>query len=147
MAPVTPDPKRIRSFRTATAFERWLSRNYARERELWLKVYKKGSGVPSVTLAEALDVVLCWGWIDGHRKSFDDKAFLQRYSPRRPTSNWSAINRGHVRRLTAAGRMTPHGQREVDAAKAEGRWTPRTRDAGAAVSGARGWGPARSQGR
>ena len=122
MAPVTPNPKKIRSFRTAAAFERWLSRNHAREKELWLKVYKKGSRVPSVTTAEALDVVLCWGWIDGHRKAFDEKAFLQRYSPRRPRSNWSAINRGHVARLTAAGRMTPPGQREVDAAKADRRW-------------------------
>ena len=75
-----------------------------------------------MTPAQALDVVLCWGWIDGHRKGFDDKSFLQRYSPRTRTSRWSEINRGHVARLSAAGRMTPHGQRQIDAAKADGRW-------------------------
>lgn len=110
------------TFRTRRAFETWLRRNHARETEIWLRIYKKDSGVPTVTTAEALDVVLCWGWIDGIRKSFDDQSFLQRYTPRRPRSVWSQINRGHVARLTAAGRMTPHGQRQVDAAKADGRW-------------------------
>jgi uncharacterized protein YdeI (YjbR/CyaY-like superfamily) len=76
----------------------------------------------SVTIAEALDVMLCWGWIDGVRKGFDDRSFLQRYSPRRPKGIWSQINRENVARLTAAGRMTRYGQREVDAAKADGRW-------------------------
>jgi uncharacterized protein YdeI (YjbR/CyaY-like superfamily) len=75
-----------------------------------------------VTTAQALDVALCWGWIDGIRKSFDDKSFLQRYTPRRARSMWSQINRDHIARLTAAGRMTPHGQRQVDAARADGRW-------------------------
>jgi uncharacterized protein YdeI (YjbR/CyaY-like superfamily) len=75
-----------------------------------------------VTPAQALDVALCWGWIDGIRKGFDERSFLQRYSPRGPRSTWSQINRGHVARLLAAGRMTPHGQRQVDAAKADGRW-------------------------
>ena len=75
-----------------------------------------------MTNAQALDVALCWGWIDGIRKSFDDRSFLQRYTPRRARSIWSQINRDHVARLTAAGRMTPHGQRQVDAAKADGRW-------------------------
>ena len=78
--------------------------------------------VPSVTVAEALDVVLCWGWIDGIKKSFDEQSFLQRYCPRRARSVWSQINREHVARLTKAGRMTPHGQRPIDAAKADGRW-------------------------
>jgi uncharacterized protein YdeI (YjbR/CyaY-like superfamily) len=75
-----------------------------------------------VTLAQALDVALCWGWIDGIRKSLDERSFLQRYTPRRARSIWSQINRDHVARLIAAGRMTPHGQRQVDAAKADGRW-------------------------
>ena len=75
-----------------------------------------------MTAAQALDVALCWGWIDGIRKSFDEQSFLQRYTPRRASSIWSQINRDHVARLTAAGRMTPHGQRQVDAAKADGRW-------------------------
>ena len=122
MAPVIPDPKKIRAFRTAAAFERWLAKNHDRETELWLRFYKKGSGVPTVTPAEALDVVLCWGWIDGIRKGLDEASFLQRYTPRRPKSIWSQVNREHVARLTAAGRMTEHGQRQVDAARADGRW-------------------------
>lgn len=122
MAPIVPDPRRIRHFPTVAAFEAWLAKNHAREPELWLKIYKKGSGVRSVTAAEALDVVLCWGWIDGLRKSFDALAFLQRYTPRRPKSIWSQVNREHIARLTADGRMTPHGQGQVDAAKADGRW-------------------------
>jgi uncharacterized protein YdeI (YjbR/CyaY-like superfamily) len=122
MADVTPEPKRIESFRTAAAFEKWMRANHARETEVWVKIYKKDSGASTVTPAQALDVVLCWGWIDGIRKSFDDRAFLQRYTPRRARSVWSQINCEHVARLTAAGRMTPHGQRQVDAAKADGRW-------------------------
>ena len=122
MAPITPDPSRIRSFRSEAAFAAWMKANHARETEIWLKVHKKDSGLPSVTTAEALDVALCWGWIDAIRKSFDAKSFLQRYTPRRPRSLWSQINRDHIARLTAAGRMTPRGQKEVDAAKADGRW-------------------------
>ena len=122
MAPIIPNPKKIKSFRTQAAFERWLSKNHARETEVWLRVYKKDSGVPTVTYVQALDVALCWGWIDGIKKSFDDRSFLQRYTPRGPKSRWSQINQGHVARLTKAGRMTPHGQRHVAAAKADGRW-------------------------
>jgi uncharacterized protein YdeI (YjbR/CyaY-like superfamily) len=122
MAPVVPNPKKIKSFRSEAAFEAWLRANHARETEIWLRIYKKGSGKPSVTSAEALDVVLCWGWIDGIRKALDRDSFLQRYSPRRARSIWSQINRDHVRRLTKAGRMQPAGQRQVDAAKADGRW-------------------------
>lgn len=122
MAPIVPDPKKIRGFRTEAAFGAWLARHHDRETELWLKIYKKDSGVATVTYAQALDVALCWGWIDGIRKAFDDRAFLQRFTPRRPRSVWSQINREHVARLVAAGRMTPHGQRQVDAAKKDGRW-------------------------
>jgi len=119
---MVPAPERIRTFATQTDFERWLRANHDREPEIWIKVFKKDSRVPTVTCAQALDVALCWGWIDGLRKSFDDKAFLQRYSPRRPKSLWSQINRNHVARLTKAGRMTENGQRQVDLAKADGRW-------------------------
>ena len=122
MAPVIPDPRRIRSFKDEAAFEKWLRTHHNREPEVWIKVSKKNSGVSSVTTAQALDVALCWGWIDGLRKSFDEHAFLQRYSPRRPKSLWSQNKRDHVARLTKAGRMTPHGLRHVDAAKADGRW-------------------------
>jgi uncharacterized protein YdeI (YjbR/CyaY-like superfamily) len=122
VAPVIPNPKKIRSFRTEAAFETWLAAKHARESELWLRIYKKDSGVPSVTHAQALDVALCWGWIDGLRKAFDERSFLQRFTPRRPKSVWSQINRDHVARLTAAGRMTAHGQGQVDAARSDGRW-------------------------
>jgi uncharacterized protein YdeI (YjbR/CyaY-like superfamily) len=122
MAPITPDPKKIKSFRTEAAFEAWLAANHARETEVWLKIHKKDSGAPTVTHAQALDVALCWGWIDGIRKAFDERSFLQRFSPRRARSLWSQINRDHVARLTSAGRMSPAGQRQVDAAKADGRW-------------------------
>lgn len=122
MAPIVPNPEKIRRFRTEAAFEGWLRRHHARETEVWLRIYKKASGIPTITPAQALDVALCWGWIDGIRKSLDEVSFLQRYTPRRPKSAWSQVNREHVARLCAAGRMTPHGQRQVDAAKADGRW-------------------------
>jgi uncharacterized protein YdeI (YjbR/CyaY-like superfamily) len=122
MAPVIPNPRKIRTFRTAAAFETWMKANHDSEDEIWLKIHKKASGLATVTSAEALDVALCWGWIDGLRKSFDEQSFLQRYTPRRRRSLWSQVNRDHVARLTAAGRMTPHGQRQVDAARADGRW-------------------------
>src|SRR6188768_3757999 len=122
MASVVPGSGKIKSFVTEAAFESWMRKNHAREREVWLRVYKKGSAVRSITIAEALDVVLCWGWIDGIRRAFDESSYLQRYTPRRAKSMWSQINREHVARLTKAGRMTPHGQRQVDAAKADGRW-------------------------
>jgi len=120
--PMIPDPSRIRSFPDGKAFEAWMRAHHDREPEIWLTIHKKGSGLPTVTLAEALDVALCWGWIDGIRKSLDEQSYLQRYTPRRPRSLWSQINREHIARLTAAGRMTPHGQRQVDAAMADGRW-------------------------
>ncbi len=120
--PVVPDPTKIRSFRSAAAFSAWLKTHHARETELWLKIHKKDSGLPSITAAQALDEALCWGWIDGIRKSFDAQSFLQRYTPRRARSIWSQVNREHIARLTAAGRMTPHGQKQVDLAKADGRW-------------------------
>jgi uncharacterized protein YdeI (YjbR/CyaY-like superfamily) len=122
MPPVVPDPKRIRSFASEADFENWLAANHSSQPEIWLRIYKKDSGVATVTHPQALDVALCWGWIDGLRKPLDARSFLQRFGPRRPRSLWSQINRDHVARLTAAGRMTPHGQRQVDAAKSDGRW-------------------------
>jgi uncharacterized protein YdeI (YjbR/CyaY-like superfamily) len=112
----------MRSFATPKALETWMRGNHAKAPELWLKVHKKDSGLKSVNCAEALDIMLCWGWIDGLRKGFDEKSFLQRYTPRKAKSIWSQINREHIARLTKAGRMTPHGQKQVDAAKADGRW-------------------------
>ena len=122
MAPITPDPRKIRSFTNAKAFEAWLSKHHDRETELWLKVHKKDSGLVSVTHLDALDVALCWGWIDAIRKSFDAQSFLQRFTPRGRKSLWSQVNRDNIARLTKAGRMTPYGQKHVDLAKADGRW-------------------------
>jgi len=122
MAPIIPNPKKIRAFRSEAAFAAWLRAHHARETEIWLRIYKKGAGTPTVTSAQALDVALCWGWIDGIRKGLDEESFLQRYTPRRARSIWSQINRGHVARLTAGKRMQPSGQRQIDAAKADGRW-------------------------
>jgi uncharacterized protein YdeI (YjbR/CyaY-like superfamily) len=117
-----PDSKKITPFKTATAFERWLEKHHDRETEVWVRIYKKASGIATVTHAEALDAALCWGWIDGIRKGLDEESFLQRFSPRRKKSIWSQVNREHVARLVAEGRMREPGQREVDAAKADGRW-------------------------
>ena len=122
MASVIPNPRKIKAFRSAAAFETWLAANHDRETELWIKIHKKTSGRTTVTYAQALDVALCWGWIDGIRKSFDEISFLQRFTPRKPKSVWSQINKEHIARLTATARMTPHGQRHIDAAKADGRW-------------------------
>ena len=122
MAPVVVDPRRIKTFADQAAFEAWLAKHHATDPEVWIKVHKKDSGLRSVTTLQALDVALCWGWIDGQRKSFDERSFLQRYCPRGAKSRWSQINRDNVARLVAEGRMTPHGQRHVDAAKTDGRW-------------------------
>jgi uncharacterized protein YdeI (YjbR/CyaY-like superfamily) len=119
---VLVDPRHVKTFANEAAFDKWMAAHHDRAPEIWIKVHKKASGLRSVTTAQALDVALCWGWIDGLRKAFDERSFLQRYSPRGRKSTWSQINRDHVARLVAAGRMTPHGQREVDAAKADGRW-------------------------
>jgi uncharacterized protein YdeI (YjbR/CyaY-like superfamily) len=122
MPPVVPDPRKIKSFKTAAAFEKWMAAHHDRESEIWLKIHKKSSGLPTVDYAQALDVALCWGWIDGLKKSFDEQSFLQRFTPRNAKSIWSQVNREHVARLIAAGRMTSHGQQQIDAAKADGRW-------------------------
>jgi uncharacterized protein YdeI (YjbR/CyaY-like superfamily) len=119
---VEVDLRRIKSFATAADFERWLAKHHDHAPELWIKIHKKSSGRKSITALEAIDVVLCWGWIDGIRKGFDDQSFLQRYTPRGPKSGWSQVNRDNVARLVAAKRMRPPGVRAIDAAKADGRW-------------------------
>jgi len=122
MAPIPVDPKKVRTFKDADAFYTWLSKNHHKHDELWIKIHKAGSGLKSINAKEAIDVVLCWGWIDGVRKSFDAQSFLQRYTPRTKTSIWSKINVDNVARLIREERMTEHGLREVEAAKADGRW-------------------------
>ena len=122
MAPVRVDPKKVREFADERAFDAWLAKHAAREDEVWIKIHKVRSGRPSITPAAAIDVVLCWGWIDGIRKGFDEHSFLQRYSPRGKNSVWSEINVANVARLTKAGKMQPSGLAQVEAAKADGRW-------------------------
>ena len=122
MAPVTVDPKKVHEFRSADAFYKWLGRNHDRESEVWIRIHKVGSGLPSITPKEAIDVALCWGWIDAIRKGLDDRSYLQRYTPRGPKSIWSRINVDNVARLVGEGRMTEYGLKHVEAAKADGRW-------------------------
>lgn len=122
MAPIQVDPSHIREFTDASAFNAWLGAHHDREPEVWIKLHKVGSGLPSITPKEAIDVCLCWGWIDAVRKAFDGTSYLQRYTPRGRKSIWSKINVDNVARLIAAGRMTAHGLAHVEAAKADGRW-------------------------
>ncbi len=122
MPSVTVDPSKVHEFKNADAFYRWLGKNHARETEVWIKIHKVGSGLKSITPIEAIDVCLCWGWIDAIRKGLDDTSYLQRYTPRGKKSTWSQINVGNVARLIKEARMTEHGLRQVDAAKADGRW-------------------------
>jgi len=116
------NPDAVHEFRDEAALERWYRSNHASEPELWIKVHKKGSGLPTVTIAEALDVALCWGWIDAIRKAFDSRSYLQRYTPRTGKSIWSQVNTGNIERLRKLGRMQPAGEKQVALAQADGRW-------------------------
>jgi len=133
MAPMTVDPDKVRSFETQADFHVWLGANHDRETELWIRIFKVKSGVASVTVPETIDVVLCWGWIDGIKKSLDEVSFLQRYTPRGKKSVWSQINVANVARLIDEGQMTEHGLKHVEAAKADGRWDAAYRVKGATV--------------
>ena len=104
------------------AWEAWLEVNHDTASEVWLRIAKKGSGQGSISIADALDGALCFGWIDGQRKGLDEVSFLQRYCPRRPRSTWSQVNVDKVARLAAEGRMRPPGQAQVVAAQEDGRW-------------------------
>lgn len=133
MAPIIVDPKHVREFVDFDAFYGWLAENHASAAEVWIKIHKKGSGLRSINHVEAIDAVLCWGWIDAVRKGFDDKSFLQRYVPRGKKSVWSQVNVANVARLIEAGRMTEHGLKQVEAAKADGRWDAAYRVKGSTV--------------
>jgi uncharacterized protein YdeI (YjbR/CyaY-like superfamily) len=122
MPPVEVDPAKVREFEDAAAFYDWLGRHHDLETEVWIKLHKVGSGLRSITPVEAIDVARCWGWIDAIRKGLDDRSYLQRYTRRGRRSTWSLINVDNVARLIAEGRMTEHGLRHVEAAKADGRW-------------------------
>jgi uncharacterized protein YdeI (YjbR/CyaY-like superfamily) len=112
----------VEFFESAAAFETWLEAHLDHGPGVWLKIAKAATGIPSLTSDEAVDVGLCFGWISGKRLGLDDTYYLQKYVPRRPRSNWSDLNVRKVAALTAAGRMRPSGQAEVDAAKSDGRW-------------------------
>jgi uncharacterized protein YdeI (YjbR/CyaY-like superfamily) len=116
-----PDELPTVLFATPAKLEAWLE-EHGDSAGLWLKIAKKGSGVRSVSYAEALESALCFGWIDSQKRGIDEKHFLQRFTPRRPRGRWSRINRAKAEELIAAGRMRPAGLAEVDAAKADGRW-------------------------
>ena len=111
-----------RSFRSSRELRAWLAKEHARTRCLLLRIYKRDSGVPSVTYAEALDQALCFGWIDGQKLPFDANSWVQKFTPRKAKSSWSKKNVAHVDRLVQEGRMTPAGLKQVEAAKADGRW-------------------------
>jgi len=112
----------VKSFATPRAFETWLSRSHGKAEGIWLVIAKKGSGIRSVTYAEAVEVALCYGWIDGQGKRLDDERYVQKFTPRRERSPWSQINRARALALIDAGRMQEPGLREIERAKSDGRW-------------------------
>ncbi|WP_330440424.1 YdeI/OmpD-associated family protein [Streptomyces griseoaurantiacus] len=118
---VTQAPETV-TFASAEAFEAWLGENHAASPGIWLKLRKKGPEVVALDYAQALEVALCYGWIDGQKATFDDQWWLQRFTPRRPGSRWSKINRDKATALVEQGRMRPPGQAEIDRARADGRW-------------------------
>ena len=111
-----------KAFRTQKAWETWLARHHDHASEIWVKLAKKGSGIPSVTYDEAVEVALCYGWIDGLTRGLDENYYVQRFTPRRAKSNWSRPNIERAEALIANGRMQPAGLRHVESAKADGRW-------------------------
>ena len=117
-----PDPLRIMTFPTPKDLGEWLKVNHATESELWVKIFKKNTGIQSVTWNDVVIEISCWGWIDGVKKSIDDQAYLQRITPRTARSNWSKRNTEHVERLISEDRMKEAGLVHVRAAKADGRW-------------------------
>lgn len=112
----------IISFAAPSQWAEWLDANHAVSGGVWLRIFKKATGIASVNYAEALDEALCYGWIDGQKNKYDAESYLQRFTPRRPRSLWSKINTGHVERLIAAGKMKPAGIKEIEAAQRDGRW-------------------------
>jgi len=117
-----PDPSRVMTFALPKDLGRWLELHHATESELWVKIFKKGTGIRSVTWEDVVIESLCWGWIDGIKKSLDAQAYLQRITPRKARSGWSKRNREHAQRLMQEGRMQEPGLVQVRSAKADGRW-------------------------
>ncbi|MGM9514643.1 YdeI/OmpD-associated family protein [Roseateles sp. DB2] len=120
--PALPAPASPALFGNARAFEAWLRKHHAKSDGLWLQIAKRGAPEPSVSYAEAMEIALCWGWIDGQKKSLDDHHYLQRFTLRRPRSIWSKVNVEKVAALIEAGRMQAPGLAQVAAARADGRW-------------------------
>jgi len=112
----------IRLFKTPAAWEKWLEANHAKSAGVWMQIAKKASGLSSATYQEALDVALCYGWIDGQKRPFDERTWLQRFTPRGPRSIWSKINTGKADALIKSGRMRAAGLAAIESAKASGRW-------------------------
>lgn len=117
-----PDDLPVLAFESAEAFEAWLAKNHSDPAGIWVRFAKKGSGIESVTYAEAVDIALCWGWIDGQAKAIDDQWYVQRFTQRRARSPWSKRNVAKTEALIAAGRMKPPGMAEIERAQADGRW-------------------------
>jgi uncharacterized protein YdeI (YjbR/CyaY-like superfamily) len=122
MAQVHVDPRKVLEFESEQKFYVWLGKHWNKETEVWIKIHKVSSGLRSITPKEAIDVALCWGWIDAIRKGLDETSYLQRYTPRGKKSVWSQINVANVERLIAAGKMQASGTAQIEAAKADGRW-------------------------
>jgi uncharacterized protein YdeI (YjbR/CyaY-like superfamily) len=112
----------LKPFKTPAAWEKWLASNHGKSAGIWMQIAKKDSGIASVTYQEALDVALCYGWIDGQKRPYDARTWLQRFTPRGPRSVWSKINTGKAQALIDAGRVQPAGLAAIEAAKASGRW-------------------------
>src|SRR5437867_11756106 len=117
----TPDLPLL-PFENTKRWADWLAKQHDKSSGAWLQIAKKGAGIPTVTYEEALDVALCYGWIDGQKKGFDDQYWLQKFTPRRPKSIWSKINTKKAERLIASGEMKAAGLKAIEAAKQDGRW-------------------------
>src|SRR5579864_5463286 len=112
----------VQAFASAEAWSRWLGEHHAASQGLWVKIAKKGSGIPTVNYPDVLDIAISYGWIDGQRDALDAEYFLQKFTPRRARSRWSKVNRDKALALIEQGKMSPAGMREVERAKADGRW-------------------------
>lgn len=117
-----PDPSLIKEFGSAQEWEQWLEKNYTNFEGVWLMIAKKGSGKTTVTYLEAVEASLCYGWIDGQVKTHSAEYYIQKFTPRRPRSMWSRINRGKAEELIASGKMKASGLKVIEEAKADGRW-------------------------
>jgi uncharacterized protein YdeI (YjbR/CyaY-like superfamily) len=122
MPPFVVNEAAVREFKTSAALHKWYKANHQKADEMWIKIHKKGSGLPSVNALDGIDAALCWGWIDGIRKGFDETSFLQRYTPRGKRSIWSQVNIANIERLRNEGLMQPSGEAQVTMAQADGRW-------------------------